>query len=84
MKHTRSRQFLERLTRWLWVIESPFVQQPIYCFDREISIEEAKRMFNFDAHPDAIGVRVGHTVYAPMRIDPQIFTAEDIKRRYPD
>jgi hypothetical protein len=58
VKHGRSRQFLERLIGWYAQDEyRDLSRQPFICFTQEISIEEAKRMFNFDAHPDAIGSR---------------------------
>ena len=58
MKRTRSRQFLERLTAWqsrngMWICQQQFVS-----IEREISIEDAKRMYGFDAHPDAVSVQV--------------------------
>jgi hypothetical protein len=44
MKHTRSAQYLWRLTKWRELYED-LRNMPIYCFEQEISIEDAKRMF---------------------------------------
>ena len=68
VKHTRSLQFLERLTRW-YECWRDLRNQPFICFEQEISIEDAKRMYNFDAHPDAVGVRVGYTVHSPLEVE---------------
>lgn len=46
-----------------------FRHQPIYCFDYEISIEEAKRRFGYVAPEGSIGCHIGHTVYQPMEVD---------------
>ena len=74
MKRTRSLQFLERLTAWqsrngMWICQQQFVS-----IEREISIEDAKRMYGFDAHPDAVSVQVGYTVHAPfeVEVDPNV------------
>ena len=67
-KRTRVRQFVERLTGW----HDPYPDlrnQPFIVMDYEISVEEARAMFGFEAHPDAIGVIVGHTVYAPIEVE---------------
>lgn len=45
-----------------------FRRQPWISFTEEISVEEAKRRFGFVAHPNAIGVNVGYSTYAPMEV----------------
>lgn len=68
MKRSRSRQYLERLTRWYdpW---RDLRHQSVFAFEREISIEDAKRLYGFVAHPDAVGVTVGYSVHAPLEIE---------------
>lgn len=45
-----------------------FRRQPWIMIEQEISIEEAKRRFGFLAHPDAIGVRIGYSTFAPIEV----------------
>ena len=57
MKRTRSAQLAYCLSRWR-ELYLDFRNQPIYCLEREISIEDAKRMF-----PDR-----KYTVFEPMTV----------------
>ena len=68
MKHTRSAQYLWRLTKWRALYEG-LRNMPIYCFEWEISIDDAKRIFGFTAHPAATAVAIGYTVYSPIEIE---------------
>ena len=72
MKHTRSAQYLWRLTKWRELYDD-LRNMPIYCFEQEISIEDAKRMF-----PDLMlhGVAAKYTVHEPMEVavDPITFS----------
>lgn len=65
MKRTRSAELLYRLSRWR-ELYLDLHNMPIYCLEREISIEDAKRIFGFTAHPAATSVAIGYTVYQPM------------------
>ena len=71
MNRSRVRQYVERLNAWRRQMEGlrDLRNQPILMLDYEISIEEAKQMFGFQAHPDAIAVGVGHTVHAPLEVE---------------
>jgi len=62
MKTTRSWQYLWRLTKWR-ELYADLGNMPILSLEREISIEEAKRMF------PGIGVHVGYTVYTPIKVE---------------
>ncbi|MGA7885247.1 MAG: hypothetical protein WCA44_05845 [Acidobacteriaceae bacterium] len=68
MNRSRVRQYVERVTAWRRRMEG-LRNQPIIMIEREISVEEAKRLYNFDAHPDAIAVGVGYTVYEPLEVE---------------
>lgn len=67
MKRTRSRQYLERLTRWYdpW---RDLRKQPWISWEREISVEEARAMYPnlFDGRPMK---RIGYSVHAPLEIE---------------
>jgi hypothetical protein len=79
MKHTRSRQFLERLTGWH--IPCPDLRnQPFIRFSQEVDIEELRRRYpdlpQYEIRmppmpPGAIGQKL--CIYAPMEmeIDPR-------------
>jgi hypothetical protein len=58
----------ERLTAWRDLCLD-FRNQPFIIIEREISIEDAKRMYGFDAHPGAVSVQVGYTVHAPIEVE---------------
>lgn len=67
MKRTRVRQFVRRLTGWHSLHED-IRNQPWIVFTREMSIEDAKRIFGFQPPEDAIGCKIGYTVYGPMEV----------------
>jgi len=67
-ERTRVRQFVERLTRW----RDPWPdlrRQPFILFEQEITVEEARRLYGFLAHPEAFGVKVGYTVHSPLEVE---------------
>jgi hypothetical protein len=71
MKTTRSFEFLWRLTKWR-ELYFDLRRQPLIAFVEEISVGEAQRRFGHLAPANAVGVKIGYTVYAPLEaeVDP--------------
>lgn len=74
MKTSRSFQFLCRLKAWQLYNGTWIRQQPILCFDREISIEECRRQFpdvlNLPPMPRALRpTSRAVLLYAPLEVE---------------
>ena len=68
MKRTRSAELLWRLTKWR-DLYLDLARQPFIALEREIDIEEAKRLFGHVAPPGVIAVQIGYTVYKPLEVE---------------
>ena len=68
MKRARSWQYLWRLTKWR-DLYLDLARQPWIEFFEEITVEEAKRWYGYQAPENSIGVKIGYEVYAPMEVE---------------